>query len=64
MNKRTIRGIRYDLGFTQCQMAKKLGIPISSYQRYERNEAVIPATILIQIADMVGIADVREIKVD
>jgi len=59
---RTIRGIRNDLGFNQQEMADKLNVTYATYQRYERYETVIPATVIIKIADLAHIIDVREIK--
>lgn len=59
--KRTLRGIRNDLGMTQKEMADKIGCSQAMYQRYERNEVIIPVNLLIKMADMVGIVDVREI---
>ena len=59
---RTIRGLRCDLNLTQTEMAEKLNIPIANYQRYERLEVPVPLKVMIKIADLVGIVDVREIK--
>lgn len=66
---RTIVGIRMDnvdpktnKPMTQERFAEKIGVPISTYQRYERYEVPIPTPVLIKIADTVGIVDVREIK--
>lgn len=60
--QRTIRGLRNDLGLTQKEMAEKLGVPIASYQRYERYQQVPTAKMLIKLADLCGILDLREIK--
>ena len=60
--KRTIKGLRNDIGFTQKEMADQLGVPISTYQRYENYMYKIPSSILVKIADLAGIVDVREIK--
>ncbi len=38
------------LGFSQKEMAKKLGIATSTYQYYERGERDIPAHIFCQLA--------------
>lgn len=59
---RTLKGIRNDLGLTQKEMAEKVGIPYISYQRYENYIHNIPSAVLVKIADMAGIVDVREIK--
>lgn len=60
--KRTIAGIRKDLGLTQYEMAAKLNIPIATFQRYERCETPIPVKVAIEIADLVNVEDLREIK--
>lgn len=59
---RTIKGLRHDLNLTQMEMAEKLNIPIANYQRYERLEVMPPLDVVVDIADMVGIVDIREIK--
>lgn len=63
MNQRTIKGIRADLGLTQHQMAEKLGINIHTLVRYEKGRTKLPFEIVIKIADLGGIADLRQIKV-
>ena len=60
--KRTLRGIRSDLGLTQKEMAEKLGTSFISYQRYETYQNRMPSNILVGVADLAGIIDVREIK--
>lgn len=60
--KRSIAGIRTDLKMNQFEMAEKLGVSISTYQRYERNETPIPVEIAIKIADMAKVEDLRTIK--
>lgn len=60
--QRTIKGLRSDLNLTQKEMADALGIPICNYQRYEKLEVPVPLKVMIKIADMVGIVDIREIK--
>lgn len=60
--KRTIRGIRCDLGYTQKEMADKINTPIATYQRYERYEVAIPFEVMIKIADLAKIENPREIK--
>lgn len=59
---RTLKGLRNDLGLTQKEMANELDIPVASYQRYENYIYKIPSNVLIKIADMAGITDVREIR--
>lgn len=60
--KRTLKGIRNDLGFTQEQMANELGIPAVTYQRYEVYKSNIPVSIIVKIADLCKIVDIRDIK--
>lgn len=62
MNKRTMKGLRSDLGITQMQMAEKLGTSISNYQKYERMESKVPLEIAIKFADLFNITDIREIR--
>lgn len=62
MGKRTYRGLRVDLGFTQKEMAEELGVPIATYQRYERYESKMPVDVAIRFADLFGIVDLRTIK--
>lgn len=59
---RTLKGLRCDMDLTQKQMAEKLGITTATYQKYEAYTAKIPAAVLVSVADMAGIVDVREIK--
>lgn len=60
--KRTIAGIRKDLGLTQKEMAEQLGIPLVSYARYEKGVVPTPVEIAVAIADLGGVVDLREIK--
>lgn len=60
--KRTIKGLRTDLELKQEQMAERLGVSLPTYKRYENYKARIPAAVLVKIADMCGISDVRNIK--
>lgn len=41
-----IKIVRKEWGFSQKQMAERLGIGVSTYQYYERNEREIPAKLL------------------
>lgn len=60
--KRTIKGLRNDLDLSQEEMAHKLGIPTVTYRRYENYQNKIPTNIIVAIADMCGIEDIRNIK--
>ena len=60
--KRTLAGVRKDLGLSQKQMAEKLGITTLTYSRYERYETTIPTKIAFAIATMAGIENPRSIK--
>jgi transcriptional regulator with XRE-family HTH domain len=40
---------------TGLAVAEKLGISAPAYRRYERDEVVPPATIIVQLADIYGI---------
>lgn len=60
--KRTIKGLRNDLGLTQKQMADKIGVPYSSYQRYENYIAKIPTEVIDKIMKLSGITSLQEIK--
>ena len=61
--QRTLKGLRYDLGLTQKEMADKLEVSLASYQRYERYEVEAPMSMIIKLADMCKIENVREIKI-
>lgn len=60
---RSIKGIRSDLNLKQCEMAERLGLGLSTYQRIEHEEVTPDGDVLIDIADMIGITDVREIRI-
>ena len=61
--QRTLKGLRYDLSLTQKEMADKLEVSLASYQRYERYEVEAPMSMIIKLADMCKIENVREIKI-
>ncbi len=60
---RSLRGIRYDLGMTQKQMAEKLDITELSYRNKEQHRTGLTAKELIKISEMADI-DPREIELD
>ena len=45
-----IRDLREDKDLTQIEVAEKLGLHTTQYQRYERAETTIPADIIVDIA--------------
>ena len=60
--KRTIKGLRNDLGLTQKEMAKRLGIAEGTFIRYENFESKVPYDIAIKICDMCKIDNPREVR--
>lgn len=62
MAKRTIKGLRNDLGLTQEEMAKKLKIANGTFIRYENYQSKIPYEIALAIADLCKIDNLRDIK--
>lgn len=60
--KRTIKGIRYDAGLTQSEMAKKLGISEATYINYENGKSKIPYKVAIMICDICNIDNPRNIN--
>jgi len=69
--KLRIRELREDNDLTQLQIAKYLHCDQSLYSKYERGEREIPLALIIKLARlygtsidyMVGLSDVKEIKV-
>lgn len=59
--KRTIKGIRCDLGLTQDELAEKLGISGQSMRNKESYRHSLTANELLILADLAKI-DPREIK--
>lgn len=45
-----IKDLREDKDLTQKEIAEKLGLHTTQYQRYERAETTIPADIIVDIA--------------
>jgi transcriptional regulator with XRE-family HTH domain len=43
------KAIKISWGFSQKEMAERLGIGLSTYQYYERGEREIPAKLLIKL---------------
>lgn len=63
MEKRSIKGIRCDLGFNQTQMAEKLNISVPTYQRYETGKSKIPFEIVVAICKFANIENPLIIKI-
>lgn len=45
---------RKKAGFTQEQLAEKIGVSLMTVRRYEKNERIIPNALLEKIADALG----------
>lgn len=54
-NKR-LREMRMKCGFTQQNMADKLGISLNAYQKYEQSERSPSLECLVLIADILNIS--------
>ena len=54
-NKR-LREVRMKCGFTQQNMADKLGISLNAYQKYEQSERSPSLDCLVRIADIFEIS--------
>ena len=59
--ERTLKSIRFDLGLSQKELAKKLGISELSYRNKEQYRTGLTAKELIQISELSDI-DPRDIK--
>jgi len=51
-----IREYRLKRGFTQSQMAEKLGMTEANFSSYERNKSIPPGDKLNQIADILNVS--------
>lgn len=51
-----IRGLREDNDLTQKQVAEKLYLQTTVYQRYERGEREIPLCIAIKLAELYNVS--------
>ena len=47
-----IREIREDIGYTQTEIAKKIGITQRNYSYYETGRTMLTEDILIKLADL------------
>lgn len=59
---RSLKGIRFDLGLSQAEMADKLGISEGSYRNKELYRTGLTAKELIEISNLANV-DPREIKI-
>ena len=59
---RSLKGIRFDLGLSQSEMADKLGISEGSYRNKELYRTGLTAKELIEISNLANV-DPREIKI-
>lgn len=55
LNKR-LREVRMNSGFTQQNMADKLGISLNAYQKYEQAERSPSLDCLVSIADIFDVS--------
>ena len=60
MGKRSLKGIRCDLGYTQEEMAKKLEMSVNSYKNRESFRSSLLAEELIALSEIAGI-DPRDV---
>jgi transcriptional regulator with XRE-family HTH domain len=57
-----LKALRIAKGFTQAQIAEKVGITPRCYQRYEANDQRVPSvTTALGIADVLKVDNLREI---
>lgn len=59
---RTLKGLRCDYGFTQKEMAEKLGISTPTYAKYENCSIKIPYEIVVKICKICKIANPLEVR--
>ncbi|HSR78779.1 MAG TPA: helix-turn-helix transcriptional regulator [Xanthobacteraceae bacterium] len=57
-----VRDLRIAAGLTQAQVGEALGIPLRSWQHFEKRSP-LPAHLIVPFADLVGV-DVRSLLVD
>lgn len=51
--------VREELGYTQEEMAKQLGIKQNAWSRYETGKRQIPVWLFLEVAEMVGLEFVK-----
>lgn len=56
MGKVTLKELRKLTGLSQKQFAEKVGIPFTTYRRYEKDPANMEAGRLFHICDTVGVS--------
>lgn len=52
----SVKQARNYAGYTQVEMAKKLGISRDAYRRIEKNPEITPIQIAVQISAVTGIS--------
>ena len=57
---KTIENLRKLIDINQVEMAKKLNIPISTYNVYENGRRTVPVDVVVKIAKILDV-DVEEI---
>lgn len=52
----TLKELRKDLGFTQAEVARRVGVDKRVYRRWENAERAIPSGRLFSLANIFGIS--------
>lgn len=47
--------LRDSRGMTQAQVAEAIGVPVTTYRKYEYGERQTPTDVLISLADLYGV---------
>lgn len=55
LNQRLV-GLRKSHGFSQRDVAEKIGLPVRSYQRYELGESVPVISSIVALARLYGVS--------
>ncbi len=53
---KNLRELRKQFGFTQSQLAEKIGVCYQAYQKYELGTALPPLPKLIKLADLFDVS--------
>ena len=54
--KKTLNETRISKKITQTAIAKRLGIPLSTYYVYEKGKRSIPQNVAVKIANILGVS--------